>query len=89
MIDRRDPNIAAGCQSLLKSIRAQGVEGWLREISDPPTLEDLVYLCKFAFFTGIVTKSEIARLLQADRAERKALVRSWYDEYREKGCGAC
>ena len=48
-------------------------------------MESLIYLCKFAFFTGILTKSQIGELLGADRAELKGLVRSWYDDHRRKG----
>ncbi|MCB2192935.1 MAG: hypothetical protein KQI62_15295 [Deltaproteobacteria bacterium] len=83
------PDIAKRHQQLRSAIKAQGVEGWLSEKADSPSRESLIYLCKFAFFTGILTKSQIGRMLEADRAELKGLVKSWYDDHRAKGCGTC
>jgi hypothetical protein len=74
---------------LRAAIAAQGVEGWLSGKADDPSLESLIYLCKFAFFTGILTKAEIGRVLGADRSELKALVKGWYDDHRTRGCGTC
>jgi len=84
-----DPEIPSLHQQLHLRIAAQGVEGWLSDKAGPAGLESLVYLCKFAFFTGILTKAEIGRVLGADRAELKALVKGWYDDHRAKGCGTC
>jgi len=89
MRPENDPEITKLHSQLRRRITAQGVEGWLSERADPPSLESLVYLCKFAFFTGILTKAEIGRILGADRPELKGLVKSWYDEHRSKGCGTC
>ncbi len=89
MIAENDPGIPKKFQELRDRIAAQGVEQWLAEKADQPSLDSLVYLCKFGFFTGILTKAEIATILGLDRQERKALVKSWYDDHREKGCGTC
>ncbi len=89
MIAINDPAIPQKFQSLRDRIAAQGVEQWLAEKADQPSRDSLVYLCKFGFFTGILTKAEIAEILGLDRAERKALIKSWYDDHREKGCGTC
>jgi hypothetical protein len=89
MLNPDHPDIARRRGQLRAAIAAQGVEGWLSEIADQPTLESLIYLCKFAFFTGILTKSQIGQMLGADRAELKGLVKSWYDDHRQKGCGTC
>ena len=89
MLSPDHPDIASRHRQLRASIVAQGVEGWLSDIADEPSRESLIYLCKFAFFTGILTKSQISELLGADRAELKGLVRSWYDDHRRKGCGTC
>ena len=89
MIPRDDPSITPGYHGLRKRIEAQGVEAWLKDLPPDPDLDSLVYLCKFAFFTGLVTKSEIAATLGLDRKERRDLVKSWYDDHREKGCGTC
>jgi len=84
-----DPEISKHHKRLREAIAAQGVEGWLNEKAREPTLDSLIYLCKFAFFTGILTKAEIGRVLGADRAELKALVKQWYDDHRTRGCGTC
>ena len=89
MIPPNDPCIAPNFNQLHRKITAQGVEAWLKELPPAPNLESLVYLCKFAFFTGLVTKSEIAGILGLDRKERRDLVKSWYDDHRAKGCGTC
>lgn len=89
MLSPDHPDIASRHRQLRASIATQGVEGWLSEIADEPSRESLIYLCKFAFFTGILTKSQIGELLGADRAELKGLVRGWYDDHRRKGCGTC
>lgn len=89
MRDRNDPEIAMHHEYLRRAIAAQGVEGWLSEKAQPVGLDSLIYLCKFAFFTGILTKSQIGRFLGADRAELRALVKGWYDDHRARGCGTC
>lgn len=83
------PDIAQRHRRLRAAIAAQGVEGWLRDIAEQPSRDSLIYLCKFAFFTGILTKAQIGDILEADRGELKALVKSWYDDHRRKGCGTC
>lgn len=89
MIEQDHPELKKRYQMMYQRVRDQGVEQWLKENLDGPSPEGLVYLCKFAFFTGIITKSEIGRLLELNPAERKQLVKSWYDDHREKGCGTC
>ncbi|MCB2228646.1 MAG: hypothetical protein KQH53_18360 [Desulfarculaceae bacterium] len=89
MRDRNDPEIAKHHEQLSRAIKAQGVEGWLSEKAQPVSLDSLIYLCKFAFFTGILTKSQIGEILGADRTELKHLVKGWYDDHRAKGCGTC
>ncbi len=89
MIDPSDPNIRPRHAELLARIRAQGVEGWLSEKAQPPSLDSLVYLCKFAYFTGMLQKSQIGAILGVSRDELKRLVRAWYDDHRQKGCGTC
>ena len=89
MLDPDHPDIARRHQQLRRAIAARGVEGWLADKADHPSVDSLIYLCKFAFFTGILTKSQIGECLGADRAELKDLVRGWYDDHRRKGCGTC
>ena len=89
MIPEDDPGIAPHFESLRRRIAAQGVEAWLKDLGPVPNIDGLVYLCKFAFFTGLITKSEIAAILGLDRTERRLIVKSWYDDHRKKGCGTC
>jgi hypothetical protein len=89
MIDQDHPELEERFQMMYQRVRDQGVEQWLKENLDGPSPDGLVYLCKFAFFTGIITKAEIGSLLELSREERKQLVKSWYDDHREKGCGTC
>jgi hypothetical protein len=89
MIDDAHPSIAPTYEMLWSRLKAHGVEAWLRDKQPSPDREGLLYLCKFAYFTGLVTKGELARWLELDRGERRRLVKSWYDDHREKGCGTC
>ena len=89
MLNPDHPDIARRSRGLLSKIKAQGVEGWLREGLADHELDTLIYLCKFAFFTGIVNKSGIKEILGADSAETRQLVRQWYNDHRERGCGTC
>jgi hypothetical protein len=89
MLSEYDPNIIPNYNRLLKRIEAQGVAPWLEGKVKGPDREGLIFLCKFAFFTGILTKAEIGQTLDMDRQELKLLVRSWYDDHRAKGCGTC
>lgn len=89
MLASDDPSIPQGYNSLLRRIEAQGVAPWIEGKVRGPDRDGLVFLCKFGFFTGILTKSEIGRTLKLDREELKQLVRSWYDDHRAKGCGTC
>lgn len=87
-----DPSIEPSHHALVGRIEAAGVRQWAQEKLEKlggPSLESLVYLCKFCFFTGILTKAQIGQFLGADRAELRALVKSWYDDHRAKGCGTC
>ena len=89
MIPPQDPTIPESFHRLLARIAAQGVSQWVEGKVDGPSLEALIYLCKFSFFTGILTKGEIGEVLGLDRQELKHLVKSWYDDHRAKGCGTC
>ncbi len=89
MIEPGHPSIAQHCQNLAARIRAQGAGQWLEGKIERQDRDALVYLCKFAFMTALITKSEIAAILELDRSELKALVRGWYDDHRAKGCGMC
>lgn len=92
MLSPDDPSIAPSHHALVRRVEAAGVKRWAQERLDAlggPNLESLVYLCKFCFFTALVTKSQIGQILGADRGEVKALVKSWYDDHRAKGCGTC
>lgn len=89
MIEPGHPSIALHCQNLAARIRAQGAGQWLDGRLDVLDRDALVYLCKFAFMTAMITKREIGAILGLDRAELKALVRGWYDDHRAKGCGMC
>ena len=89
MIQPDHPELNDRFHILYKRVQAHGVEQWLKDSLDGPSVEGLVYLCKFAYFTGIITKAEIGRLLELTHGERRNLVKSWYDDHREKGCGTC
>lgn len=89
MIAPDHPSIPEAWSSLKRLIDAHGVEQWTNGKAAEPTLDSLVYLCKFGFFTGILTKAQIGRTLGLDRAELKAMVKGWYDDHRAKGCGTC
>lgn len=89
MISPDDPTIEASFQRVLALIRAQGVEQWTQGKIDGPNLDGLLYLCKFAFFTAVLTKKQIADILDLDRDEMRGMVRGWYEDHRRKGCGAC
>ena len=89
MLPRAHASINAHFTNLLARIGSEGVDSWLDPKKLNPDLDGLIYLCKFAYFTGMLTKAEISRVLDLDSAERKALVKSWYDDHREKGCGTC
>ncbi len=89
MIEPDHPELSQRYYMLYKRVQDQGVEQWLKENLDGPSVDGLVYLCKFAFFTGIITKSEIGRLLELSTKERRDLVKGWYDDHRAKGCGTC
>lgn len=92
MIAPDDPSIETSYRRLVALVEAAGVKRWAQERLDAlggPSLESLVYLCKFGFFTALLTKAQIGQFLGADRGELKALVKSWYDDHRAKGCGTC
>ncbi|MFI5355599.1 MAG: hypothetical protein ACHQX0_08320 [Desulfobaccales bacterium] len=89
MLASDDLTISASYARLLARIAAQGVAPWLEGKVKGPDREGLIFLCKFGYFTGILTKAEIGQTLKMDRGELKQLVRSWYDDHRAKGCGTC
>lgn len=89
MLTSDDPTISHSYNRLLRRIEAQGVAPWIEGKVRGPDREGLIFLCKFGFFTGILTKAEIGQMLKLDRGELKQLVRSWYDDHRAKGCGTC
>ena len=89
MIAENDPSIAPNFHILFARIKAMGVEQWTADKNPQPDLDGLVYLCKFGFFTGMLTKAQIGEILQMQPRERKLLVRGWYDDHRRKGCGTC
>jgi hypothetical protein len=70
-------------------IRANAVGTWVDDRLDAPGPENLTYLAKFAYLTGLITKAQIRDYLDVDRNQAKLLVRGWYDEHRRKGCGMC
>ncbi|KIX11196.1 hypothetical protein [Dethiosulfatarculus sandiegensis] len=89
MIRTDDSVIPERFDNLWKMIKAHGAEQWLEDKGVGPDLEGLTYLCRFAFFTGLISKGEVARQLELTGPERKKLIKTWYDIHREKGCGAC
>lgn len=89
MIQPHDPDLAAHFWRLRGLIAQQGVEQWLQEKGATPSVEGLIYLCKFGFFTGLLTKAQIAAALKTPRPELKGLIKSWYDDHRARGCGTC
>ncbi len=74
---------------LIAIIREQEVIDWVVEKLGDRTEENLVFLTKFAYMTGLINKADIKRYLDVDAKEAKKLVKQWYDEHREKGCGIC
>jgi len=76
-------------RELATVIRQNAVRTWVDDRLDHPTAENLAYLAKFAYLTGLINKSEIGAYLGLDRAQVKALVRRWYEEHRKSGCGMC
>jgi len=89
MIEPGHPSIREHCLSLARRIEAQGAGQWLEGRIERLDRDTLLYLCKFAFMTALITKAQIAEMLQLDRQELKLLVRGWYDDHRRKGCGIC
>lgn len=89
MIRPGDPDLIRHHRRLRELIREQGVEPWLHQKGAQPSVEALVYLCKFGFFTGILTKAQIAGLLKIPRSQLRPLVKGWYDDHRQRGCGTC
>ena len=74
---------------MARLIRRNAVRAWVDEYLDQPSPQNLQYLVKFAYMTGLINKAQIRHYLQIDRLESKKLVRKWYDEHRETGCGTC
>ena len=89
MIQPRDPDLTTHFWRLRSLIAQHGVEQWLQEKGSPPSLEGLLYRCRFGFFTGLLTKAQIGAALKTERPELKALIKGWYDDHRARGCGTC
>ena len=89
MLTPDDPSIAPSCQTLLALLKSHGVSQWAEDKVKSLNRDYLIYLCKFSYFTGILTKAQIARFLKLERPELKKLIKAWYDDHRSKGCGTC
>ena len=89
MLKQDDPSIPSSCHTLLAHLKSHGVSQWAEDKVKSHDRDALIYLCKFSYFTGILTKAEIGRYLKLDRPELKKLIKSWYDDHRSKGCGTC
>lgn len=74
---------------LVAIIKAQQVLDWVLDKIEDRSQETLTYLTKFAYMTGVINKGDIKRFLGVDSKGAKALVKQWYDDHREKGCGTC
>ena len=74
---------------LVRIIKDQEVVDWVLDRIEDRTEETLTYLAKFAYMTGLINKADIKRLLRVDSKEAKRLVKQWYTDHREKGCGTC
>ena len=74
---------------LIALIREQEVVNWVVDKVDQRTQENLVYLAKFAYMTGLINKVDIKALLGVDSKKAKELVKQWYTDHRERGCGTC
>jgi hypothetical protein len=70
-------------------IRRNAVRTWVDDRLDDPSPENLTYLVKFAYLTGLINKAQIRDYLDMDRIQAKKQVREWYDQHRQKGCGMC
>jgi hypothetical protein len=79
----------ASFAGLVKLIRDQEVVNWVVDKVAQPTPENLVYLAKFAYMTGLINKAGLKTYLGVDGIEAKRLVRRWYDDHRRRGCGTC
>jgi hypothetical protein len=89
MIGPDDPSLPGAYQKLYAFLSSHGLGQWLEELAKGPNPDGLVYLCKFGFFTGLLTKAQIGSILKITPAERRQLVKKWYDDHRAKGCGTC
>ena len=74
---------------LVALIREQEVVNWVVDKVDQRTRDNLVYLAKFAYMTGLINKVDIKTYLGVDSREAKELVKQWYTDHRERGCGTC
>lgn len=79
----------ASFDALVKIIKDQEVVNWVVDKIDERTPETLTYLAKFAYMTGLINKADIKRYLGVDSKEAKRLVKQWYTDHRERGCGTC
>ncbi len=74
---------------LQERIRSAGLEQWLEDFPSEPTPEAVERLARFAYFTGIVNKAELGKVLGLDRKGLKETIARWYEHQRRTGCGAC
>ena len=83
------PSFDQNFDHLLGLIQEEKVADWVEDKAGERTPETLRYLAKFAYMTGLINKAEIRRYLGVSASEAKSLVRQWYKDHREKGCGTC
>lgn len=74
---------------LVRLIKSQGAGQWIEERVQDRDEATLTYLGKFAYMTGLLNKADLKAYLDVDSRQAKELVRQWYKDHREKGCGTC
>ena len=74
---------------LARLIESQGAGQWIEERIHERDEATLVYLAKFAYMTGLINKAALKTYLDVDSKQAKELVKQWYKDHREKGCGTC
>jgi len=89
MLAPDDSSIPASVQELLALLENHGMRQWAEGKFSHPSREALIHLCKFGYFTGLLSKAQIASYLKLDRPDLKNLLKAWYDDHRSKGCGTC
>jgi len=84
-----NPGFEESFEELVRIIRDQEVVNWVVDRIQDRSPETLTYLAKFAYMTGLINKADIKRFLNLDSKEARKLVKGWYDDHRERGCGTC